>query len=254
MRNAVLILAALFLFCACAPAMNRDQVAKALADNPQLVFDALKRDKAQLLDVIDQAVQERDANERKADLAKGLANPLKPELDPARPYLGAANAPVTIVEYSDFLCGYCAQASQALQEVMAKNPGRIRLLFKHYPAHQGSLEPAAVFEALGMQSKDAAWKFAELAFANQQSLADGSGKGVAAVLAEVKAGAKLDAAKLEKDMKSPAVRARIEADVAEAARFGVEGTPSFVVNGVMVRGALSAAEFEDMLSVVAPKK
>jgi len=254
MRKTAFCLVALVFICACAPAMNRDQVAQVLRDNPQLVFDALRRDKPQLVDVLDEAVQEREANERKQSLLQGLAAPLKPEIAAGRPMLGTVDAPVTIVEYSDFLCGYCAQGANTMQELLRRHPGQIRLFFKHFPAHPGSLEPAVMFEALAMQNQAVAWKFGELAFANQQTLADGSGKGVAAIYASATAGAKIDAERLKKDMESPAVRARIESDVAEAKRFGVEGTPTFVVNGVLVRGALPIAEFEDLLGLVAVKK
>lgn len=254
MRKAVLVLACLFALSACAPTVSRDQVAQVLRDNPQLVFDALKSDKGQLLDVLDQAAQEHDAKERKESLLRGLNNPLKPELVADRPFLGLADAPVTIVEYSDFLCGYCAQSAVTIQELLLRHPGQIRVYFKHYPAHPVSLEPAAAFEALGLQDKGAAWKFEELAFANQQILADGSGKGLAALLAKVTEGTPVDAARLKRDMKSPAVRARVESDVAEAKRFDVEGTPTFVVNGVLVRGAISLEEFEELLGLLLPKK
>jgi len=254
MRKIALCLVTLLLLGACAPAVTRDQVAQVLRDNPQLVFDALKRDKPQLVDVLDAAVQEREAQERKDSLVQGLANPLKPELAAGRPFLGAADAPVTIVEYSDFLCGYCAQGASTMQELLRRHPGQIRLFYKHFPVRPGSLEPAVMFEALAMQDQAVAWKFGELAFANQQALADGSGKGLAALLASAAAGAKIDQVRLKKDMESPAVRTRIEADVAEAKRFGVEGTPTFVVNGVLVRGALPIGEFEELLVLVAPKK
>jgi len=254
MRKIVLCLVTLLFLGACAPAMPRDQVAQVLRDNPQLVFDALKRDKAQLVDVLNAAVQERDSQDRLDSIAQGLANPLKPELAAGRPFWGAADAPVTIVEYSDFLCGYCAQGASTMQELLRRRSGQVRLYFKHFPVRPGSLEPAVMFEALAMQDQAVAWKFGELAFANQQALADGSGKGVAALLTSAAAGAKIDQVRLKKDMESPAMRARIEADVAEAKRFGVEGTPTFVVNGVLVRGALSIGEFEELLGLVMPKK
>jgi len=252
MRIVCLILASLFLLTACAQSAGPDQVAKALRDNPQLVFDALKRDKAQLMDILDQAVTEREEAEQKAALVRGLAAPHKPELEPGRVFLGAAQAPVTIVEYSDFLCGYCGQGQATMHELLRRHPGQVRVFFKHFPARPGSLEPAVVFEALALQSPEAAWRFADLAFANQQSLADGSGKGLAALLASLEGSFKLDSARLKKDMQSKALRARIEADVAEAKRFGVQGTPTFLVNGVAVRGAVPIEDFEEVLELVAP--
>lgn len=238
------------LLAACAQTASSEQVAKVLRENPQLVFDALARDKAQLMDLLDQAVTEREEADRKDQLLRGMAAPLKPELSADRIFLGAASAPVTIVEYSDFLCGYCGQGQSTMHELLRRHPGQVRVFFKHYPARPGSLEPAVVFEALALQNPEAAWRFADLAFANQQGLADGTGKGVAAILASLEGGFKVDAARLKKDMQSPALRARIEADVAEAKAFGVQGTPTFLVNGVAVRGAAPVEDFEELLRLL----
>jgi protein-disulfide isomerase len=246
MRRFAAFLFLLVLLAGCAQGASQEQIARTLRDNPQLVYDALRQDKGQLIDLLDQAVSEREAKERSESLRKGLANPLAPDLSGDRPFTGPADAPVTIVEYSDFLCPYCAQASQTLTELMRRHPGKIRLFFKHYPAHPGAIEPAAMFEALGLQNKEQAWRFAEAAFANQRILADGAGKGVAALLAMVNA----DYKKLKKDSESPAVLARIQADVNEARRFGVDGTPSFLVNGVMLRGAVPIGDFEELLGLL----
>lgn len=238
------------LFCAgAALAAGKDDVAKALKENPQLVFDALKQDKAQLLDILDAAIAERDAQERRQRFAANLANPLKPALDESRPFLGEAKAPITIVEYSDFLCTYCGRGSQTITELMRRHPGKIRVFFKHFPNKAGSIEPAAMFEALGRQNRDLAWKFAEIAFASQATLADGSGKGVAAILATLNA----DYKKLKKDSESREVLSRIEADVAEAKRFGVDGTPTFLVNGILIRGAVPIEEFERVIAILEAK-
>ena len=250
MQRFLIFIVCLPLLAACAQTVGSEQVAKALRENPQLVFDALARDKAQLMDLLDQAVVEREEADRKDQLLRGMTDPLKPELSADRIFLGAASAPVTIVEYSDFLCGYCGQGQATMHELLRRHPGQVRVFFKHYPARPGSLEPAVVFEALALQSPEAAWRFADLAFANQQSLADGTGKGVAALLASMEGSFKLDAARLKKDMQSPALRARIEADVAEAKAFGVQGTPTFVVNGVTVRGAAPVEDFEELLRLL----
>lgn len=253
MCRVLMVLASVLLLSACAQTASRDQVAQTLRDNPQLVFDALKRDRSQLMDILDQAVTEREEAERKDALLRGMAAPLKPDLAVDRIFLGAVDAPVTIVEYTDFLCGYCSRGQATMHELLRRNPGMVRVFFKHFPARPGSLEPAVVFEALAMQSPAAAWRFADLAFGNQQALADGSGKGLAAILAGLDPAFKVDAARLKKDMQSPALRARIEADVAEAKRFGVEGTPTFLVNGVVVRGAAPVEDFEDLLRLMGRK-
>lgn len=239
----------LLLVLACAGfarAAGADDVAKALKENPQLVYEALKQDKAQLLDILDAAIAERDAKERMQRFNANLANPLKPVLDEKRPFLGDAKAPITIVEYSDFLCVYCGRGSQTITELMRRHPGKIRVFFKHFPNKAGSVEPAVMFEALGKQNRDLAWRFAELAFASQASLADGSGRGVAALVASLGG----NYAKLKKEAEGKEIIGRIEADVQEAKRFGIDGTPTFLVNGILVRGAVPIEEFERVIALV----
>ncbi|MBI5520810.1 MAG: thioredoxin domain-containing protein [Desulfovibrio sp.] len=253
MRNIILFAVLGLLLCACAQAANREQVAQALRENPQLVFDALKRDKAQLMEILDQAVTEREDLERKNAQLGAMADPFKPEIESGRIFLGAAKAPVTIVEYTDFQCGYCAQGQATMKELLRRNPEKVRLIFKHFPAKPGSLEPAAAFEALARQNPEAAWRFADLAFANQRALADPSGRGLAAILASLEPGFKIDQKRLKKDMQSQEVRGRIEADVAEATRFGVDGTPTFLVNGIPIRGAAPIEDFEDLMALLTAK-
>lgn len=253
MRNVVLLVLLGLLLSACAQAASREQVAQALRENPQLVFDALKRDKSQLMEILDQAVAEREDLERKNAQLGAMADPFKPEIEPGRIFLGAAEAQVTIVEYTDFQCGYCAQGQATVKELLRRNPGTVRLYFKHFPAKPGSLEPAVVFEALARQNPEAAWRFADLAFANQRALADASGRGLAAIIASLEPGFKIDQKRLKKDMQSPAVRGRIEADVAEATRFGVDGTPTFLVNGIPIRGAAPIEDFEELIVLLTAK-
>jgi protein-disulfide isomerase len=246
MRLYAVFLLAIMILAGCAQTASRDDIARTLRENPQLVYDALGQDKGRLLALLDTAVREQEQEDRRASLREGLANPLAPDLSGQRPFLGPADAPVTIVEYSDFLCPYCAKASLTVAELMRRHPGNIRLLFKHYPVHPGSIEPAAMFEAIGLQDTNMAWRFAEAAFANQQILADGTGKGVVALLAMIQA----DYAKLKKDSESREVLARIQADTVEARRFGIDGTPTFLVNGVMLRGAVPLADFEEVLGLL----
>lgn len=247
-----LMLTILLLAFACtsaiaAPAKN--EVAAAIKANPQIVFDALNADKAQFLDILEAAIAERDSLERQKRFEANVANPLEPSIDTKRPHLGPLDAPITIVEYSDFLCAYCGQGSQTIQELLKRYPGQIRVFFKHYPAKPGSIEPAAIFEALGMQSKDTAWKFAELAFANQGTLVDGTGKGVAAILATLKA----DYKRVKKESEGREVLSHIEDDVREAKRFGIDGTPTFLINGIIVRGAVPIQEFESIIGKLRAK-
>jgi protein-disulfide isomerase len=241
----VLVLATSSTFAA----TTKEQVAAAIKENPALVFEALRSNKAQLLEILELAIAERDTLEQKNRFDANLNNPLLPEIDNKRPHLGPLDAPITIVEYSDFLCKYCGQGSLALQELLKRYPGQVRVFFKHYPARPGSIEPAGIFEALGLKSSEDAWKFADLAFANQASISDGSGKGIAVLLKSMK----MDYKNIKKQSESTEVLSKIEADVREAKQFGVEGTPTFVVNGILVKGAVPVEAFEQIIQQLMKK-
>jgi protein-disulfide isomerase len=103
--------------------------------------------------------------------------------------------------------------------------------------------PAAKrFEAIALQSSEKAFKFHDEVFQNQQKLQGGE-----KYLDEVAKKVGADMARMQRDMESSAVRARIEADVEEAKKLEIRGTPGFVLNGVVVRGALPLAHFEQIL-------
>jgi len=247
MRKTMLIFALMALLCGAATvAFAGTETAVAIKENPQIVFDALKADKAQLMEILEAAISEREAKERQNRFEANMSNPLAPVIDEKRPYLGSLKAPITIVEYSDFLCHFCNQGSTTIQELLKKHPGKIRVFFKHYPAKPGSIEPAAMFEALGTQDRNTAWKFADLAFAKQSTLVDGSGKGIAAILTTLK----VDYTQMKKVSEGHAVLSNIESDVAEAKKFGIDGTPTFLVNGIIIRGAVPIEEFESIIKLL----
>lgn len=145
------------------------------------------------------------------------------ELD-GSPSKGPDNAPITIVEWADFECGFCAKAAPALDEVFKAYPNKIRLVFKHFPLamHIHSTEMAKLAIAAGNQGKF--WEAHAAMFATQGSALDDVGiRKVAELL-------KLDPEKLVADMKSPETAARIERDRAQADKLGLKGTPFVVIN------------------------
>ena len=84
-----------------------------------------------------------------------------------RPFRGAADAPVTIVAYSDFTCPYCQQAAGTMEKVLKENQGKIKYVFKHFPLETtGVARLAAEYHvAAARQDPELAWKFYDLLFA-----------------------------------------------------------------------------------------
>ena len=88
-------------------------------------------------------------------------DPKQPVLSLDRVYWGQSDAPITIVEYSDFECPYCARGYRTIKDLMAEYGDSVRLLYKHLPLemHEEALPAALYFEAIALQSDDAARRF-----------------------------------------------------------------------------------------------
>ncbi len=233
----------------CAP--SGDQIKKAIEKDPSIVFVAIEKDPAKFIEVVNKAA--RDAQEGQAKKAQEEAenareaefkNPLQPEIDPKRAILGPMDAPITLVEYSDFECPFCKRGFETVEQVKKAYEGKIRFVFKHLPLdfHPQAMPAAMHFEAIARQSAEKAYKFHDEIFRNQADLKKGAS---ALEAAAKKAGANM--AQLKKDLADPTLMDRIKADQAEAAKFGISGTPGFIINGVSLKGAYPFEEFKSII-------
>lgn len=245
-RIALALVAALLL-AACTPATSDNAVRRSLQDNPDMVLDALAQRKTELFALVVAGQQENQDAQRQAKQAEELKKPLAPTVDPDRAIRGPAQAQTLVVVYSDFLCPYCAQGAKTLKEFMARHPDSVRVLFKHYATDDLSRQAAIIYEALAAQDPKLAFAFHDELFASQREI-EQAGEPALYALA-VKLGA--DVSRLKKDLRNPKFAKRVDDDVAEARSFGIEGTPTFVLNGVSIRGAAPVDEFEDVLRQVA---
>ena len=145
--------------------------------------------------------------------------------------LGDPAAPVTVLEYGDYECPYCAAAAPVLRRLVDESEGGVRLVFRNFPIvdrHPYALTAALAAEAAAAQG--AFWQMHELLFIKQDRLDDGSLRHYAEVLGldpELCVG---DAAQQFGD--------KVEADFAAGLAAGVEGTPSLFVDGRMFTGRI----------------
>lgn len=146
------------------------------------------------------------------------------------PVRGPADAPVTIVAFSDLQCGFCARANGTVERALAAYPGRVRWVFKHFPLENHTDAPLAHRAALAAHQQGRFWEMHDAIFATQRNM------GREALLAHA-AELKLDLAKFTADLDSDRFNALIERDLKEGAKAGVEGTPTFFVNGQPLVGA-----------------
>lgn len=223
-------------------------VKQAIKEDPKLVLDLLKENAEDLFDIVLEGQNVKREKSMRAQQEAQLKKPLKPEIDTTRPMAGAANAPVTVVIFSDFQCPYCSKAALTFHQVMEKYKGKVRVFFKHMiiRSHLQAPMAAAYFEAVGMQSVEKAWAFHDLAFANQEALKKDGEEFLRAVAKSLD----LNMEKLELDVKSKEVLDRIARDREESEKLDVQGAPTFIINGVAISGAVSFEEFNRVVDMV----
>ena len=173
-----------------------------------------------------------------------LAYPDLPQVEIAgaegAPAKGAEAAPVTIVEFADFQCPFCRRMVEPLQQVLDAYPGKVRLVYRHFPiaTHPLSRSLAEASACAGEQGHF--WEYHDLVFAHQEELSEGK-------LTEFakQVGVNDDAFKSCVDERR--YQQRVETDLAAGRDVGVEGTPAFFVNGRPLFGAVSLQTFHDVI-------
>jgi protein-disulfide isomerase len=228
------------------------QIEKAIENNPDIVFNAIKKNPKRFVEVVNEAVRtaqessrEDEAKEEAARLEEEFKNPKQPVIEDGRVIFGNKSAPITIVEYSDFQCPYCQRGFMTMKEVEKMYGDKIRVIFKHLPLdfHPMAMPAAKMFEAISLQDHKKAEKFHDEVFTNQKDLNQGGEEFLKKVAKKVGA----DVKKMEKDMNSEAVTKKIATDMEEAKKFEFSGTPGFLINGVSLKGAYPPPEFKKII-------
>jgi protein-disulfide isomerase len=182
-----------------------------------------------------------DSLRAKADVEVLLRPPsVHVTYDPAR-VRGSPEAPVTIVEFSDFQCPYCRAAESALKEVLAKYGEQVKLAYLDFPLreiHPKAQTAAEAARCAGEQGKF--WEYHDALYADQSKLEPPELVTRAAAL-------NLDGKSFQSCLDSGKFKSRIQADVEQGTKVGVAGTPGFFINGVFLSGAQPPAEFEKII-------
>jgi protein-disulfide isomerase len=153
---------------------------------------------------------------------------------------GPTDAPVTIVEYSDFQCPFCARAEATVDRIMQAYPGKVRVVWRDFPLpfHENAAPAALLGRAARGQGRF--WQLQKQLFANQSAL-DRAG------LERAAAAVGMDAGQVRTAVERPTARAELNADIAAAGKLGVRGTPTFFVNGRRVVGAQAFERFKAVI-------
>jgi protein-disulfide isomerase len=154
---------------------------------------------------------------------------------------GSIKAPVALVEYGDYQCPYCGQAYPIVKAVQERLGERLCFVFRNFPL--ANMHPHAEHAAEAAEAADAQgrfWEMHDLLYENQEALDDVNLQEYASALG-------LDAKRLIDEVRAGAHATRIREDFKGGARNGVNGTPTFFINGERYDGELSAEGLLEML-------
>ena len=157
------------------------------------------------------------------------------------PFLGGAGAKVTVVEFSDFQCPFCAKGADIMNSLKKAYGNKIKIAFKQFPLPFHKDAKLASQAALcAFEQKDAFWKMHDLMFADQQKLKIED--------LVVKAGmARVDGEKVKGCLGQNKYLAKVEKDIQQGKQLGVKSTPTFFVNGMIVNGAQPLEVFKQII-------
>lgn len=159
----------------------------------------------------------------------------------SKPFKGGENAKVTVVEYSDFQCPFCAKGTIVIKELESYYGQDIRLEYRHFPLmqiHEKAEKAAEASECAVDQGKF--WEYHDKLFANQNALDTVSLKKYARELG-------LDGAKFDACLDSGEKKPIVISELRLGEKLGITGTPTFFVNGQMVIGAQPFNTFKTMI-------
>lgn len=159
-----------------------------------------------------------------------MSSHLKPSVTVTDHIQGENSASITLVEYGDYQCPHCGAAYPVIKEIQNKFGQQIRFVFRNFPlsdAHPFAFPAAVATEAAALQDKF--WEMHDMIFENQQLLSD-------AGLLKMAAGVALDLREFRQDVQKKELIQKVEADFESGVRSGVNGTPSFFINGTKFNG------------------
>lgn len=211
---------------------------------PDASFDSLKERIGQAL-----VNQQRQGQMQKvvAELQK-QAN-LKIDLPQPRiqvaaegPSRGPKDAPITIVEFSDFECPYCGAAHDTVEQVMSTYAGKVRLVYRQFPLSFHPHAEKAAEASLCAADQGKFWEYHDVLFKNQKKLDPTDLKAFASEVG-------MDGQKFGQCLESGDKKKVVDADQQAGLAAGVGGTPAFFINGIFLNGALPIDEFKKVIDL-----
>lgn len=166
------------------------------------------------------------------------------------PERGSKQAPVTLFDYSDFHCPYCRKAMPVIEKIIQNYPGKVRVIFKHSPLAETPGKGSFLTHEASVcaQEQGKFWEFAEAVYALSEPPDEAGVHQVAGRIG-------LNPHAFEACLKSDRPQKAIRADLEEGRAHGIQGTPTFVINGKQLAGVYPYEKFEQMIEeVLSPGK
>jgi protein-disulfide isomerase len=225
--------------------LNKEVVQKSAAvpqEKVEAFYQARRNQIRQPLEAVAQPIREFLAMEalverlEKVHEVEVLLDPFRVDVPPVGPSKGPADAPVTIVEFSDFQCPFCSRVTPTLDAVQKKFGDKLRIVFRQFPLEEIHKEARKAGEAaLCAAEQDYFWQMHDAMFADQAKL---DIDGLKATAAQIEG---LDAEAFGKCLDSSRQAAKVDEDLQAGARVGVSSTPALFVNGRFLTGAMEEA-------------
>lgn len=158
------------------------------------------------------------------------------------PTWGKKDAPVTIIEFSDFQCPFCARAAKTVTDIKKKYGSKVNIAFRHFPLsfHRQARPAAEASMCVHEQGEPKFWKFHDLVFDNQKELDNAS-------LEKYAKKAGVNVQKYQECMTGKRYSSLIQKDLDYGEKIGVKSTPTFFVNGELVSGAVPYEQFAEIV-------
>lgn len=156
------------------------------------------------------------------------------------PTRGQVDVPVVIVEFGDFECPFCARHQAVLRQIETRYPDQVLIAFRHLPRQSNPETFISATAAVCAQRQDKFWEMHDLLFARQNASESQS-------IMDLAQSISLNMALFETCLQDDTTREQIERDIADARFYGIEATPSYLVNGRLIQGAISLEEFNKII-------
>jgi len=229
-------------------AFSPSSAARCRVDDKQLesaVLEIIRRHPEVVFEAVMNHHRERARAERLALWKAAAEHPVFLDLTSA-PKQGPHDAPLTLVEIADFRCPACAAAQPAVETVMRKYKGRIQLAYLHAASPSDALSGQAARAAWAAHRQGRFFEYKAKLFALQGQVHPED-------LTRISRELSLDMVQFERDRQSDDASRQINADMEQVKRASVPGTPTFVLNGVLVSGTVAVEDFDQLIQIVSAK-